>query len=417
MEQQIKKDKWIRYLLIASTLTVALIGFYVFKLLAGDVLSRVSTAIGSVLLPFVIAFFLSFIIEPFARWLHESLKIPKVISAVIAIFIGVVLILGILMMAIVFIVTQLTSIITNLIQMINFDSFSGMLESAYEAINLYISNSNISSILEEIANNGASLDKILGLIATVFISLSGVLSTVVGLIFVIVLTPVFLYYLITQKQYIFSSIAKVFPKNIKPHAQELGIRSDGVIKKYLIGQGIMMIFIALYNVIALGILAFFVPGFNVEHAIMFALLMGLMNIIPYIGAWIGIAAPIVFLLTKYLTLQHEGEYMPIYLIAMALIIAIHLLEQVLESAVIQPNVYGKQVHIHPLIVLSSLLFFGGLFGFAGILLAVPIAGTIKTSAAYFSERNALRAREETSKISLEDENKKKKKTPKKVKKD
>lgn len=416
MQKEFNKERWIKYLIITSTLTVACVGFFVFRLLAGNVLSRLSQAIGAVLLPFVIAFFLSFIIEPLSRMIHEKLKIPKMASAIISIFMGIVLILGILMIAIVFIMTQLGSILSSLIQVIDMELFSNMLESLYEAINLYISEHSIQSLLEQISNNGLSIDKVISLIGAVFVSLSSVLSTLIGFIFVIILTPVFLYYLITQKSYIFSGIARIFPKHIKPHAEALGIRSDAVIKKYLVGQGIMMAFIALYNIIALGLLAFFVPEFNIEHVIMFALLMGLMNIIPYIGAWIGITAPIVFLLTKCLTYQQNDTNMPIFLIAMVMIIVIHLIEQVLESAIVQPNVYGKQVHIHPLIVLSSLLFFGGLFGFAGILLAVPIAGTIKASVTYIAEvRNEQAQRAELEKAAKQQKEEQKKKPLKKIK--
>ena len=72
---------------------------------------------------------------------------------------------------------------------------------------------------------------------------------------------------------------------------------------------------------------------------------------------------------------------------MVVVVILQLVEQALEGSIIQPNVLGKQVHIHPLAVLSALLFFGGVFGFAGVLLAVPMTGTIKASLDYFGELN------------------------------
>ena len=374
-----------KYLWIVSAITITLVGMYVARLLIPHTLNRFFIAVGSVLLPFVIAFFLSFIVGPLATLIKTKLNLKPSLAAIVSIAIGLIVVFGIVLSAIVFIVTQIATILAGLLSLLDFAQFEGLIGNVYQAINLYLQNSNISSILEEIASNGATLEKLIALLGSVFISLSDMLSNFFSLIFVLVLTPVFLYYLITQKTYIFSSISKVFPKDVRKHIVELGKRSDSAIKNYFKGQGLMMVIITFYNVIGLGILSFFVPEFSLLYALMFALLIGLMNIIPYLGAWIGIAAPVVFLMTKHLEYRNDGIQDPIFIIAVVVVIIWLLIEQVIESSVLQPHVYGKQVHIHPLVVLSSLLFFGGLFGFAGVLLAVPMAGTIKSSVYYLVE--------------------------------
>ncbi len=385
MREKWSKEKLVRTLLITSIIVLSIIGLYVLNLLFNNTLTRIGAALGTVLLPFVIAFFLSFITGPLAEKMHKSLKMKMSIAAILAIFIGMIFILGVMTIALVFILSQIYNILSSLINLIDYQAFETILAELQLFIEAYLENSNIGSILDEIANNGASLEKVLGLVGTIFVSLSSILSNIIGLIFVLVLTPVFNYYLITEKTYIFTSIAHVFPKDLEPHVVELGKRSDTVIKNYFKGQGIMMISIALYNGLLLGILSFFIPEFNIAHAVMFAILMGLMNIIPYLGAWIGIAAPIVFLLTNHLEYQQNGGTSSIFLIGIVAVLLIHLLEQALESSVLQPLVYGKSVHIHPLIVLSSILFFGSIFGFAGVLLAVPLAGTLKASYDYFKK--------------------------------
>ena len=114
--------------------------------------------------------------------------------------------------------------------------------------------------------------------------------------------------------------------------------------------------------------------------------MGLFNFIPYVGAWLGLAAPVIFLLTLHLEFKGLPDIGNMYFIAIIIVIIIHLIEQGLEMSIIQPNVIGKQVHIHPLAVLASLIFFGGVFGFVGVLLAVPLAGTIRAFIEYFGEQ-------------------------------
>jgi putative permease len=378
------KEKLIHYLLIVSLITITIIGLYFLQLLTKNSLIRVYNAVNSVLIPFIIAFFLSFIIGPLSLFIHQKLKIRRAFAIVIAIFIGIIFILGVLGIAIYFIVTQMSSILDSLLTYIDNESLSGVIQDVMNAIMAYFESSDITDMITEMTQNGASIERILGLAGSILVSLSGLASSLFGIIMIFVLTPVFMFYLIREKEYIFSNIAKVAPKKIRPHVIELGKRSDVVIRNYFKGQGLMMLIIFLFFASTLSILSLFVPAFPVYYALIFATLMGLFNIIPYLGAWLGVMAPLVFLLTKHLELQLNGGG-NIFLIAMVVVVILQLVEQALEGSIIQPNVLGKQVHIHPLAVLSALLFFGGVFGFAGVLLAVPMTGTIKASLDYFGE--------------------------------
>ncbi|HPG42908.1 MAG TPA: AI-2E family transporter [Acholeplasmataceae bacterium] len=380
------KEKLIHYLLIVSLITITIVGLYFLQLLTKNSLIRVYYAVNSVLIPFIIAFFLSFIIGPLSLFIHQKLKIKRGFAIIIAIFIGIIFILGVLGIAIYFIVTQMSSILDSLLTYIDNESLSGVIQDIMNAITAYFESSDITDLITEMTQNGASIERILGLAGSILVSLSGFASSLFGIIMIFVLTPVFMFYLIREKEYIFSNIAKVAPKKIRPHVIELGKRSDVVIRNYFKGQGLMMLIIFLYFGITLSILSLFVPAFPVYYALIFATLMGLFNIIPYLGAWLGVMAPLVFLLTEHLELQLNGGG-NIFLIAMVIVVILQLIEQVLEGSIIQPNVLGKQVHIHPLAVLSALLFFGGVFGFAGVLLAVPMTGTIKASLDYFGELN------------------------------
>ena len=382
------KEKLIHYLLIVSILTVSVTGLYVLQRLTRDTLINIYHAINSVLIPFVIAFFLSFIIGPLSNVIHTKLKIKRGIAIVLAILIGVIFILAIIGIAIYFVVTQMSSIINSLLTYIDNESIRGIFNDVIQAITTYFQSNNITDIITEMSENGASIEKIIGLAGTIIVSLSGFASSVIGIVMVFILTPVFMFYLIKEKEYIFLNIAKIAPEKVRPHVIELGKRSDTVIRNYFKGQGLMMFIIFMFFAITLGLLSLFVPGFPVYYAIIFATLMGLFNIVPYIGAWLGVTAPIVFLLTKHLELQiNDGGN--IYLIAILVVVILQLVEQGLEGSIIQPNVLGKQVHIHPLAILSALLFFGGVFGFAGVLLAVPLTGTIKASMDYFGELNQI----------------------------
>jgi putative permease len=409
------KEKLIHYLLVVSLITITIIGLYFLQLLTKNSLIRIYNAINSVLIPFIIAFFLSFIIGPLSNVIHKKLKIKRGIAIILAILIGIIFILGVIGIAVYFIITQMSSIINSLLAYIDNESLSSVINDMMNTIMAYFESSDIADLISEMTQNGASIERILGLAGSVLVTLSGFASSLFGIIMIFVLTPVFMFYLISEKEYIFTNISKVAPKKVRPHVVELGRRSDVVIRNYFKGQGLMMLIIFLFFSVTLSILSLFVPSFPVYYALIFATLMGLFNIIPYLGAWLGVMAPLIFLLTKHLELQLNGGG-NIFLIAMIIVIGLQLVEQALEGSIIQPNVLGKQVHIHPLAVLSALLFFGGVFGFAGVLLAVPLTGTIKASIDYFGELNDKVEREQkTNDLEQNEEPKKKKMSIKKTK--
>lgn len=402
------KEKLIYYLLVISVVVVSIIGLYYLQLLTKNSLIRIYQAINAVFIPFIIAFFLSFIVGPLSQAIHQKLKIKQSLAIVLAILIGILFILLVFGIAVYFIITQMSSILNSLLAYIDNENLASVIEDIMQAITAYFESTNISDLITEMTQNGASVERILAFAGSLVFSLSGFASSIISVIMIFVLTPVFMFYLIKEKEYIFLNIAKIAPKKIRMHVIELGKRSDVVIRNYFKGQGLMMAIIFLFFGVTLSILSAFVPGFPVYYALIFATLMGLFNIIPYLGAWLGVMAPIVFLLTKHLELQ-LGAGGDIYLIAMLVVVALQLIEQGLEASIIQPNVLGKQVHIHPLAVLSALLFFGGIFGFAGVLLAVPLTGTIKASLDYFGEQNDKAEKEQNQKEEIDHEKTTKKK--------
>jgi putative permease len=394
--KKITKEKLQMVLLIVSILTISIVGLYVLNLWTESLLVRLGFAIGSVLTPFAIAFFLSFVIGPFSEWLQKHLKLSKTLAITMAIFIGILFAVLILITITVFLVTQMSMIISSLISLVDDQVIESLLTEVLNNFQNYFNSYSISEIIDELNNQGITFEKVFGLIGFVFIGFSNVFSSVFSGLFILVLTPVFLYYLIKEKTVIFEGIANVFPQKIKVHLTELGKRSDNVIKNYFIGQGKMMLFVAVFFMISYTILSLFIPNFNLSYGIIFGLLMGLLCVIPYLGVWLGMAAPIIFLITLHLEHGQSGTGLSVYIIAIIIILVINGIEQVIEMSLIQPKVFGDQVHIHALAVLSSFIFFGAIFGFAGVLLAIPIAGTVKVVFRYVKEMNKpkLKVKEE-----------------------
>ena len=123
---------------------------------------------------------------------------------------------------------------------------------------------------------------------------------------------------------------------------------------------------------------FFAFGFSFGRAIFFGFVLGFLDIIPYIGSFIGLLLPVLYSFTVQDTLW-LGEWTFVGLIVVNGVL------QGFQGNILQPYIMGKEVNMHPLLVLVSFIFFGVLFGITGVILAIPITGIIKTSVEYFNE--------------------------------
>lgn len=381
--QKIKKERLLKTLIVVAITVLSLLGIYVLKLLAGQAMTNISNAFKAIIIPFSIAFFLSFIISPFAQLMEHKLHIKRNLSIILSIFIGLILIIGLFVLVIVNLFSQVTSIFDSLVSLLDANWITVIIDSVTSFLETYLNSQEISNLINELTTSGLSIDKLFDLFAEFMTFITNITASIFQALMILILTPVFLFYLIKEKTYIFTGIQSVFPKKIQPHLEALGMRTETSVKNYLKGQGIMIGLIAIYFMITLTILSFFVSGFGVEMALLFGLLMGIFNIIPYLGAWIGLTIPILYLFTKYLEVAQTNESQVVYIVAIIIIVILQVVEQAIESSVVSPLVLGNKVQLHPLLVLSSLIFFGGIFGFVGVLLAVPLAATLKSSLEYF----------------------------------
>ena len=190
-KEWLSKEKLLQYLLIVSIIVISIVGIYFLNLLASDAWRNISNAVESVLIPFVIAFFLSIIIGPLAELFEKKLKMNKTLSIVLAIFIGIILIISIITILLVFLISQMSSIINSLIGLVDNPTITGILSQISEAISGYIQNSDITSLIDEIMNNGLTFERVLSIVGTVLISVTGIASSVFSMIMIFALTPVF----------------------------------------------------------------------------------------------------------------------------------------------------------------------------------------------------------------------------------
>jgi putative permease len=364
------KERRLRILQNMGIITLVLISLFYVNELFSTQLEIFRTAVNAIVLPFGIALFLSYLLQPFISLLEKHAKIKKrIFSVLIVLFVAILLILLFLYFVGVIIYEQGVSFFENDLDSIvawfnSVISNNPEIEDAYETIVGYINFENATPFIFNAMN---------------------ILRSIGGIIVVIVLIPVFLFFLLKEKETVFKGIISVLPQKYQYHSRELGTRANFVIQKYFNGRFLSMFILSILNTIMF--LAF---GFNFGRAIFFGFVLGFLDIIPYVGGFIGLLLPILYSFTVADSLW-LGE-----LTFIGLIVGNGIL-QAFQGNILQPYIMGKEVNLHPLLVLTSFIFFGSLFGITGIILAIPITGIIKTSAQYFKEIQDQSKEQKTSK--------------------
>lgn len=191
--------------------------------------------------------------------------------------------------------------------------------------------------------------------------LSGVKSgglLLLGVLINLVLVPVVMWYLLRDWNVIVRRIDDLLPRPFEHKIREIARDVDAVLSEFLRGQLSVMLVLAAYYAIAL-----WAVGLN--HAFAIGILTGLLVFIPYVGYGLGLVLGLVAAL-----LQWTGW--PFFLA----VLGVYLVGQLLENYVLIPWLVGDRIGLHPLAVIFALLAFGQLFGFAGVLLALPVSAAL-----------------------------------------
>ena len=199
----------------------------------------------------------------------------------------------------------------------------------------------------------------------------GVLSSALSLLNILLLVfivPVVAFYLLLDWDDMVARIDELLPLDYAPVIRRLGYQIDRTLASFIRGQGTVMIILGTYYAIAL-MLA------GLQFGLVVGAVAGLISFIPYVGAIVGGGLALGLAL-----FQFWGTWWMIAIIA-----AIFFAGQMLEGNFLTPKLVGGSVGLHPVWLLFALSVFGSLFGFVGLLLAVPIAASLGVIARFALE--------------------------------
>lgn len=205
---------------------------------------------------------------------------------------------------------------------------------------------------------GENWDGIQTLLAHLLHSAASGGQTLLQWLSVLLLTPVALFYLLRDWETLLARVHLLIPRPWQAHSLELAKEVDAVLSEFLRGQLLVMLCLALYYSMALALA-------GVDFALPLGLITGMLIFVPYLGFATGLTLSVLVAL-----LQFQG------LAPLVGVGVVFGLGQLLESFFLTPTLVGERIGLHPLAVIFALLAFGQLFGFVGILIALPASAAL-----------------------------------------
>ena len=305
-----------------------------------------------VLTPFVVAAVLAYALHPAVEVLVAR-RVPRLAAVIVVEVLAILLLLALLLLLVPVIAKELPLLreqIPLLIERIN-TSLTPWL--AQHGIHVALDSASIKAFVLKALD--ANLED---WVATALTSARIGGSALLALLGNAFLMPVVLFYLLADWNHLVQRLQDLIPPALRERVLGFLDECDTVLGQYLRGQLIVMAALAVYYSAALALAGF-------DLALPVGLFTGLAVFIPYLGFGVGLALALLAGV-----LQFGSWY------AVGAVAAVYGTGQLLESFVLTPRLVGERIGLAPLAVIFALLAFGHLFGFVGVLIALPVSAVL-----------------------------------------
>ncbi|MDB4919659.1 AI-2E family transporter [Mucilaginibacter sp.] len=301
----------------------------------------IMSQLADILVPLAFAAFLAILLNPLCNWLQHH-KFNRVWSIFAALLIALGVVTGIFY----FLSTQI----------IQFGDSLPMLEKKFSLITIHLKewiavNFNISiakqdQMVEETLHNSRAM-------------LGKTLNGLLGTLGVIVLLPVYIFFMLLYKALILNFLYEVFSEENSKKVGEILGETKGAIQSYIIGLLIETTIVAILNSTALLLL-------GVKYGILIGCIGAILNLIPYLGGIIAIALPVLMA-----TVTKDG-----YSTQIGVIIA-YIVIQFIDNNILVPRIVSSKVQINALMSIIIVLLGNQLWGLSGMFLSIPFVAVLK----------------------------------------
>lgn len=316
--------------------------------IAATVFLLVMWFLGNTLLPFMIGGAIAYFLDPVADRLEAwglSRAMATAVITVVAVLIFVIMI-----------ILVIPTLIAQTAQLI--DALPGLFGQLQTFVNDRFPEAFAegSALREQIAKLGELLQSKSG---QLFNALLGSARGLVNIFVLFLIVPVVAVYMLLDWDKMIARVDDLLPRDHAPTIRRLAGEIDRTLAGFIRGQGTVCLILGAYYAISL-----MIAGLN--YGLVVGFIAGLVSFIPYVGTLVGGGMALGLAL-----FQFWGDWWMIVAIAV-----IFQLGQILEGNILTPKLVGGSVGLHPVWLLLALSVFGSIFGFAGMMIAVPVAAVI-----------------------------------------
>lgn len=307
--------------------------------------------------PLILAFIFYYLLNPIVDWMERH-KIKR-IWGVIILFIAIIGVLaGLVALAFPPIQEQVTSLVNNFPSYV--DSMGTTILSWVENTPLESATSDFIEWLDGWVSNLPGV--VVSYFDTAVSGLTSVFSTVSNVVVVIVTFPIIAFFLLKDDEKFFNYVLNIIPPKFRKDTKNIFATINEQVGSYIKGQLLISL--------SLGIMMFI--GFTViglEYSGVLAIVATFTSIVPYIGAALAMIPAIIVASTI-------SWFMVLKLIIVWVVV------QFVDGNLVEPNIMGKNLNVHPLTIIIVLLVLGDLLGFVGLILGVPIYAVSRVLATF-----------------------------------
>ncbi len=206
-------------------------------------------------------------------------------------------------------------------------------------------------------------------------NLFSAVATIAGNVFLMFFSVSFILFFFLKEEGLFGNwILVLIPEKMEERVSRVMSSVTNLLKRYLIGM-----LLEVFGVMILSIVGFSIVGMGFSHAVVVGVFAGLLNVIPYIGPWIGGLFGVVVVLANHLNDPFTEVTLPLVILVLIVVGIV----QFVDNMFFQPVIYSSSVKAHPLEVFFVILMAGSLAGIPGMILGIPFYTVIRTIAGEF----------------------------------
>lgn len=311
-----------------------------------------------VLAPFVVAAVLAYALTPLVNRLDRAARgrVPRLLAVVVVELLFGLLVLGVLLLVVPILAKELPLMREQMPVLL--DGVNAGLKPwlAQWGVHVSLDIASIKGFLMKYLN--ANVEDFAGSVLA-SVKLGG--SVAFALIGNAILIPVALFYLLMDWERFMGRLRDLVPVRMRDGVDSFLAESDAVLGQYLRGQLLVMAILAVGYSVGLAL-------FGLDLAVPIGVFTGLAVFVPYLGFGVGL---VLATLAGLLEFSSGGVVYPLVMVAV-----VYGVGQMVESIYLTPKLLGERIGLHPLAVIFALLAFGQLFGFVGVLIALPASAVL-----------------------------------------